>query len=221
MYSLYWIIFIGLLMNIPAVVPVFFVKKPEKKTKVSMAIRIYLLSVFLVLSMLTLSQNITQQYGLYPVWLLLVAVVMFVITLTTTVNFVRKHLSIAKSRAVILSSFLIVYIVRFNSVFSVGDGGEYTFNGFNATWTFFFLFACLMAYLGCMGSKTYAGSFASVSGSQPNSQPSTKEYATQSEIDYDIAMKGKGVLNDPNLSIVEQQRYRDALRRKEDEPSDW
>lgn len=46
---------------------------------------------------------------------------------------------------------------------------------------------------------------------QPNGN---KAYASQSEIDTDIAVKGSSMLFDPNLDIVEQQRYRDAIEKR-------
>lgn len=219
MNSIYWVIFMGLLLNIPSLVPVLFLHKNQKNVKISIAIRLFLLNAFLVLSPVTLSQNITQKYGLFPVWLVLAAIVLFAVTLVPTLKFVRKHLTVGKSRAVILSSFLIVYAVRFNGVFSDVNGGGYTLNGYNVVWTLFFLFASLLAYIGCSGSKTYSGYSAPSSASQPDYSKPTKEYETQSQIDYDIAVKGRNVLSDPNLSIVEQQRYRDALEKKERE--DW
>ncbi len=219
MNSIYWVIFMGLLLNIPSLVPVLFLRQTQKNVKISIAIRLFLLNAFLVLSFVTLSQNITQKYGLFPVWLVLAAIVLFAVTLVPTVKFVRKHLTVGKSRAVILSSFLIVYAVRFNGVFSDVNGGGYTLNGYNVVWTLFFLFASLLAYIGCSGSKTYSGYSAPSSASQPDYSKPTKEYETQSQIDYDIAVKGRSVLSDPNLSIVEQQRYRDALEKKERE--DW
>lgn len=82
-------------------------------------------------------------------------------------------------------------------------------------WTLFFLFVCLLAYLGCAGSKTYSGYSASSSAQQSDYFKPTKEYETQSQIDYDIAVKGRSVLSDPNLSIVEQQRYRDAIEKRD------
>lgn len=219
MNSIYWVIFMGLLLNIPSLVPVLFLRQTQKNVKISIPIRLFLLNAFLVLSLVTLSQNITQKYGLFPVWLVLAAIVLFAVTLVPTVKFVRKHLTVGKSRAVILSSFLIVYAVRFNGVFSDVNGGGYTLNGYNVVWTLFFLFASLLAYIGCSGSKTYSGYSAPSSASQPDYSKPTKEYETQSQIDYDIAVKGRSVLSDPNLSIVEQQRYRDALEKKERE--DW
>ncbi|MEH0835399.1 hypothetical protein QNA03_18590 [Pectobacterium cacticida] len=150
---------------------------------------------------------------------MLAAIGLFVVMLIPTVKFTRKHLTVGKSRVVILSSFLIVYVVRFNGVFSGVNGSGYAINGYNTVWTFFFLFACLLAYIVCSGSKTYSGYSAPSSAAQFDYVKPTKEYETQSQIDYDIAVKGRSVLSDPNLSIVEQQRYRDALEKKERE--DW
>ncbi|EPZ9140562.1 hypothetical protein ACXYLT_003948 [Klebsiella aerogenes] len=219
MNSIYWVIFMGLLLNIPSLVPVLLLHKSQKNVKISIAIRLFLLNAFLVLSLVTLSQNITQNYGLFPVRLVLAAIVLFAVTLVPTVKIVRKHLTVRKSRAVILSSFLIVYAVRFHGVFSDLNGTGYTINGYNTVWTSFFLFACLLAYLGCAGRKTYSGSSESSSAPQSDYFKPNKEYETQSQIDYDIAVKGRSVLSDPNLSILEQQRYRDALEKKERE--DW
>ncbi|MEI7353577.1 hypothetical protein WCT78_03035 [Pectobacterium versatile] len=203
MNSIYWVLIIGLLMNIPSLAPVLFLRKTDKKVKVSLAYRLFLLNAFLVLSLVTLSQNTTQKYGLFPVWLVVVAIGLFVVTLLPTVKFMRKHLTVGKSRAVILSSFCIVYSIRFHSVFSNVNGSGYTLNGYNMVWTLFFLFACLLVYLGCGGDK----SFAVYPAPQPDYYQPTKEYETQSQIDYDIAVKGRSVLSDPDLNIVERQRY--------------
>lgn len=215
MNSIYGVLIIGLLMNIPSLAPVLFLGNRQKQVKVSMAVRLYLLNTFLVLSLMTLSQNTTQKYGLFPIWLVFAAIGLFVVMLVPTVRFIRKHLTVGKSRAVILSSFLIVYAIRFHGVFSNVNGSGYTLNGYNAAWTFFFLFACLLAYLGCAGSKTYSGYSAPSSGMKSNYYQPTKEYETQSQIDYDVAVKGASVLSDPNLSIVEQQRYRDAIEKRD------
>ncbi|QRN39228.1 hypothetical protein [Pectobacterium carotovorum] len=211
MNTIYWAFFIGLLMNIPSLAPTLFLRKADKKIKASLALRLFLLNAFLVLSLMTLSQNTTQKYGLFPIWLVFVAIGLFVVMLVPTIKFIRKHLTVGKSRAVILSSFLITYAIRFHGVFSVGNGGGYTVNGYNSAWTLFFLFACLLAYLGCAGSKTYSGYSALLSDMQPDYFKPTKEYETQSQIDYDIAVKGRSVLSDPNLSIVERQRYLNSI----------
>ncbi|GKV84815.1 hypothetical protein PEC301296_11270 [Pectobacterium carotovorum subsp. carotovorum] len=214
MNSIYWVFFIGLLMNTPSLAPVLFLHKVSKKVKVSMALRLFLLNAFLVISLVTVSQDITQKYGLFPIWLVVAAIGLFAITLVPTIKFIRKHLTVGKSRAVILSSFLIIYAVRFNGVFSDVNGSGYAVNGYNTVWTLFFLFACLLTYLGCAGSKTYSGYSASSSAPRPDYFQPNKEYETQSQIDYDIAVKGRGVLSDPNLSVVERQRYWDSIKRK-------
>ncbi|WEJ91900.1 MAG: hypothetical protein P0Y63_13120 [Klebsiella huaxiensis] len=213
MNSISWVIFTGLLINIPSLVPVLFLHKVSKKVKVSMALRLFLLNAFLVLSVVTVSQNITQKYGLFPIWLVFATIGMFAVTLVPTIKFIRKYLTVGKSRAVILSSFLIVYAVRFNGVFSDVNGSGYTLNGYNVVWTLFFLFAYLLAYIGCSGSKTYSGYSAPSSASQPDYFKPNKEYETRSQIDYDIAVKGRSVLLDPSLNIVEQQRYRDSIEK--------
>lgn len=215
MNTIYWVFFIGLLMNIPSLAPVLFLHNISKKVKVSMALRLFLLNAFLVLSLVTVSQNTTQKYGLFPIWLVLAAIGVFAVTLVSTIKFIRKHLTVGKSRVVILSSFLIAYAIRFHSVFSNVNGSGYTLNGYNVVCTLFFLFACLLAYLGCAGSKTCSGYSVPSSALRPDYLKSNKEYETQSQIDYDIAVKGRSVLSDPNLSIVEQQRYRDALKNRE------
>ncbi|MCA5921940.1 hypothetical protein LES60_21595 [Pectobacterium brasiliense] len=215
MNPIYWAFFIGLLINIPSLAPVLFLRKVSKKVKVSMALRLFLLNAFLAISLVTVSQNTTQKYGLFPIWLVFAAIGLFVVMLVPTVKFMRNHLTVGKSRVVILSSFLIIYAVRFHSVFSDVNGSGYTVNGYNTVWTLFFLFASLLVYLGCAGSKTYSGSSAPSSGMKSDYYQPTKEYETQSQIDYDIAVKGQSVLLDPNLSIVEQQRYRDALKNRE------
>ncbi len=43
----------------------------------------------------------------------------------------------------------------------------------------------------------------------------TKTYATQTEIDTDLAIKGRSVLSDPNLDEGERARYRQALDEKD------
>ncbi|UUK34259.1 hypothetical protein KZ659_25555 [Klebsiella pneumoniae] len=102
MNSIYWAIFMGLLINIPSLAPVLFLNKISKKVKVSLAFRLFLLNAFLVLSLVTVSQNITQKYGLFPIWLVCVAIALFIVILVSTVKSVRKNLTVGKSRAIIL-----------------------------------------------------------------------------------------------------------------------
>lgn len=131
MNSIYWVISIGLLMNIPSLAPELFLRKVSKKVKVSLALRLFLLNTILVISLVTLSQNTKQKYGLFPIWLVLSAIGLFSLTLVPTIKFIRKHLTVGKSRAVILSSFLIAYAIRFHGVFSDVNGTGYMLNGYN------------------------------------------------------------------------------------------
>lgn len=213
--NIIWMFFIAMLVNIPSLAPILFLKKTQKNAKLSIALRLFLVNAFLVISAVTLSQNTTQKYGVFPLWLMLAAIVLFMVTLVPTIKFIRKHLSVGQSRAVILSSFLIVYAVRIHAVFANAYGSGYTLNGHNTVWTLCFLFACLVTYLGCAGSKTYSGSATPSSAPQSDNFNPIKEYKTQSQIDVDIAVKGKSVLLDPSLDIVEQRRYRDAFEKKE------
>ena len=57
MNSIYWVLIIVLLMNIPSLAPVLFLRKTQKNVKVSMVARLFLLNAFLVLSLVTLSRN--------------------------------------------------------------------------------------------------------------------------------------------------------------------
>ena len=98
MNTIYGVIFMGLLMNIPSLAPVLLLRKASKNVKVSMALRLFLLNAFLVISLVTVSQNITQKYGLFPLWLVVAAIGLFAVTLVPTVKFVRKHLAVGKSR---------------------------------------------------------------------------------------------------------------------------
>ena len=83
MHSVYWMIFMGMLINIPSLAPLLFLRKTQKDVKVSLAFRLFQLNAFLVLSLVMLSQNITQKYGLFPVWLVLAAIVLFAVTLNS------------------------------------------------------------------------------------------------------------------------------------------
>lgn len=117
---------------------------------------------------------------LHPSIELTTAIGLFVITLVPMINFMRKHLTVGKNRVVILSSFLIVCSLWFHSVFSARNCSGYTLNGYNVVWPLFFLFACLLAYLGCAGDKNYSGSYAPSSRPQSDYFKPTKEYEIQS-----------------------------------------
>lgn len=216
MIALYAALLTGLVLNVTSLLPVLAIPKTEKKVKAKIAIRLYLLSVFLVISMLGLTQYIAQQNSNFPLWLLFAAIAIFAIMLVVTAKFLRKYLTRKQSQAVILSSFFIIFAVRANAVFS-DEGMGYTVNISSIVWTLSFLFACVLAYIACADKHAHAASTAA----QNYHHSSSKADASQTEIDYDIWLKGKDVLNDPNLTLVEQQRYKDALKKKDEQDSDW
>ena len=215
MTSVFIVVLIGLLLNLPSLIPVLFLKKASRNIKISVAIRIYILNFFLVYSLVTLTNSITEKHSTFPLWMALVAVVSFGILLISTITYIRKFLSIGISRVIILSSFMMVYVVRVHSVFTDRINGGYTISGSSVVWTLLFMLACLLAFLSCAGKKSFSGASTSSLDNHVHPYKPNKEYETQSQIDYDIAIKGRTILSDPTLSIVEQKRYRDALDKKE------
>lgn len=83
------------------------------------------------------------------------------------------------------------------------------------------LLVCLSASLSRLcweaGSKTYSGYSAPSSAPQSKYFKPIKEYETQSQIDYDIAVKGASILSDLNLNIVERQRYEDVIKERKND----
>ncbi|MFR0239371.1 hypothetical protein [Escherichia coli] len=75
----------GLLMNISSVIPALFFKI-DKKVKISIMIRLYLLSIFLIFTLTILSTNIIDKYSIFPVWLPIVSTIFFMIALTNILN---------------------------------------------------------------------------------------------------------------------------------------
>ncbi|ECV6025829.1 hypothetical protein [Salmonella enterica] len=213
------VIIMGLVMNISSIVPALFLKI-EKKVKISILIRIYLLSVFLILTLITFTTNIIGEYLTFPVWLPIASVVFFMISLTAYIKYIRQYISKWKRRSIVLLSFFIVYAIRFNALF-INTGVGYEITSFGVVWTSIFLFACLLAYIGTSDTKHLDAAYYSLT-TRTSEPRRDKSYAPQTEIDYDVAIKGRSVLNNPNLSLVEQQRYRDALQKKEDDlGSNW
>lgn len=208
------VIIMGLVMNISSIVPALFLKV-EKKVKISILIRIYLLSVFLILTLITLTTNIIGEYSTFPVWLPIASVVFFMISLTGYIKYIRQYISKWKRRSIVLLSFFIVYAIRFNALFII-TGVGYEITSFGVVWTSIFLFACLLAYIGTSDAKSLDAAYYSLT-TRTSEPRRDKSYAPQVEIDYDVAIKGRSVLNDPNLSLVEQQRYREALQKREDD----
>lgn len=206
-------IFIVMLVNIPAIIPSLLLKS-DKSIKLQVAIRVYLTTVLLILSLITLASNFVSNHTSYPALLPLIPVVLFAIALHNCGGYLRKVITRKKRRAIILSSFAIVYIIRFNVVI-FDNGMGYQMTSYGMVWTAFFVFGCLLAYIATsddMRSSTYTASNTTNSESRVD-----KTHATQSEIDADLSVKGRSILFDPNISISEQQRYKAALDKKEDE----
>lgn len=214
MNSLMMTIVIGLLMNIPAILPVLFLKI-DKSHKTGIAIRVYLVSVLLIFSLVTLTSNITNEYSPFPFWLPIASVVLFMIALVNCVKHIRKFVTKWKRRTIILTSFIIVYAIRFNVIF-INTGLGFEITSFGIVWSAFFVFACLLAYIGTSDTQKLDSAYNALSNHSSETRVD-KSYASQTDIDYDVSIKGRSVLNDPNLSLIEQQRYRDALQKKEDE----
>ncbi|EIQ2075611.1 hypothetical protein LUU70_004465 [Escherichia coli] len=213
------VIIMGLLMNISSVIPALFLKI-DKKVKISIMIRLYLLSIFLIFTLTILSTNIIDKYSIFPVWLSIVLTIFFMVALTIYIKYSRQFVSKWKRRVIVLLSFFIMFAIRFNALF-IDTGMGYEITSFGVVWSSIFLFACLLAYIGTSDTKSLDAAYYALTTwtSEPRRD---KSYAPQTEIDYDVEVKGRTVLNDPNLTLVEQQRYREALQKKEDEyGSDW
>ncbi|WP_312045476.1 hypothetical protein [Erwinia sp.] len=210
-------VFMALLMNIPAMLPALFLKV-DKKIKIAITIRVYILCFFLIMTLITLTSSLVDKHASNPLWLSIASAVFFFIALKNCAQYMRKCTSKLQRRSVILFSFFIIYAIRFNSLF-INTGAGYETTSFGIVFSALFIFACVLAYLATSSAQYSAG--AGTASFDGTSQPRVdKSYAPQSDINYDIHMKGKDVLNDPNLSVIEQQRYRDALQKKEDE-SGW
>ncbi|EKN1140739.1 hypothetical protein PWG46_000119 [Salmonella enterica] len=137
------------------------------------------------------------------------------IALTAYIKYVRQYISKWKRRSIVLLSFFIVYAIRFNALF-INTGVGYELTSFGVVWTSIFLFVCLLAYIGTSDTKSLDAAYYSLT-TRTSEPRRDKSYAPQVEIDYDVAIKGRSVLNDPSLSLVEQQRYREALQKREDQ----
>lgn len=219
MHPLVMTVFIVMLINIPAILPVLFLKI-DKSKKIGVAIRVYIVSVLLILSLIILTSNTVNGVSLSSVLLSIIFPVLFMFALINCVKNIRKFITKWKRRAVILTSFFIVYAIRFNVVF-IDTGMGYEITSFGMAWSALFIFACLLAYLGTSEPHTLDSAYNALSNHTSASRID-KSYAPQSDIDYDVSIKGRSILSDPNLSIVEQQRYRDALNKKDDEAgSGW
>jgi len=196
-------------INALVVLPVIFLKI-DKSEKIGLAIRLYILSIFLITSLITIASNCDRHFQPLPVWSMVLSVILFAITLVNYAKYSRKFLNKSKRRALVLASFLILLATRA----SVSDF-HFGMSTFTMVWYGTFVFAFLLAYLGTSDVGKLDALSAGLTSA--NSQGRVdKSYAPQHEIDYDVHIKGKDVLNDPSASLIERQRYNDAIKKKED-----
>lgn len=197
-------------INALVVLPVLFLKI-GKREKIGLAIRLYIISIFLIASLVTVASNCDSHFPSLPVWTMLLSGIVFIIALTSYVKYSRSFLNKWKRRTLVLASFLILLATRA----SVSDF-HYGMSTFTMVWYGTFIFAFLLAYIGTSDveklDSLHAGLMSATSQGRVD-----KSYAPQHEIDHDVHIKGKDVLNDPGASLIERQRYSDAIKKKEDQ----
>lgn len=204
------LIFLSMPINALVVLPVLLLKI-DKRVKIGLAIRLYVLSIFTVASATTVASNCIDKFPLLPVWTMLLSCILFMITLINYAKYSRKHLSKWKRRGLVLASFLILLATRANvAAFTYG------MSGFAMMWYGTFLFAFFLAYMGTSDVEKLDSLHAGLMSASSQGRVD-KSYAPQHEIDYDVHIKGKDVLNDPGASLIERQRYSDAIKKKENQ----
>lgn len=83
-------------------------------------------------------------------------------------------------------------------------------------WYISFIYAFVLAYIATSNASDLDAMNAGLMNATSQTRVD-KSYAPQHEIDHDVHIKGKDVLNDPNASLIERQRYIDALKKREDQ----
>lgn len=204
------LIFSSMPINALVVLPVLFLKI-DKREKIGLAIRLYILSIFLIASLVTIASNCDSNFPSLPIWSMLLSVILFAVTLVNYAKYSRKLLKRWTRRTLVLASFLILLATRA----SVSDF-HYGMSVFTMVWYGTFIFAFLLAYIGTSNVDKLDALSAGITNA--NSQGRVdKSYAPQHEIDHDVHIKGKDVLNDPGATLIERQRYSDAIKKKENQ----
>lgn len=204
------LIFSSMPINALVVLPVLFLKI-DKREKIGLAIRLYILSIFLIASLVTIASNCDSHFPSLPVWAMLLSVILFGVALVNYVKHSRNLLNKWKRRALVLASFLILFATRA----SVSDF-SYGMSTFTMVWYGTFIFAFLLAYIGTSDIDKLDSLSAGLTSATSQGRVD-KSYAPQHEIDHDVNIKGKDVLNDPSASLIERQRYSDAIKKKENQ----
>lgn len=198
-------------INVLAILPVLLLKL-GKREKIGIAIRLYIFSVLFVGASFTFAIFSDRRLPSPPLWILLLSVVLFTITIVNYAKYSRRFLTKWKRRSLILASLLILLATKVSFI----GYDVYQMRTFSWVWYYAFIFTFVMAYLVTTDPKD-SGSFYAGSMSANSQSRVDKSFAPQHEIDYEVHIKGKDVLNDPNASLIERQRYSDALKKREDQ----
>ncbi|MDC7872191.1 hypothetical protein TH60_22160 [Pantoea ananatis] len=200
-------------INVLAILPVLLLKVGNRE-KLGVAIRLYIASILFIAFSVTFASFCDRNFPSPPLWVLLLSVVLFMIALTSYIKYSRKFLTKWKRRIVLLASFLILLTTRVSFL----GFNFYEMSTFSMVWYVTFIVTFILAYIGTSEVEKLDSLHAGLMSA--NSQGRVdKSYAPQHEIDYDVQIKGKDVLNDPSASLIERQRYIDALKKKEDQES--
>lgn len=198
-------------INVLAILPVLLLKlgKPEK---IGIAIRLYIFSIVFIGSSFMLAISCDSRLPSPPLWVLLLSGVLFMITIINYGKYSRKFLTKWKRRSLLLTSLLILLATKVSFI----GYNIYEMRTFSTVWYIAFIYTLVMAYVVTTDPKD-SGSFYAGSTSTTSQTRVDKSYAPQHEIDYDVHIKGKDVLNDPSAGLIERQRYIDALKKREDQ----
>lgn len=205
------IIFSTMPINVLAILPVLLLKL-DKREKIGVAISLYVTTILFIAFSITVASFFDSGFPSSPLWVLLLSVVLFMIALTTYIKYSRKFLTKWKRRALILASLLILLATRVRFL----GFNLYEMSTFSMVWYLIFIVVFILAYIGTSDAKKLDSLNAGLTSAASQGRVD-KSYAPQHEIDHDVHIKGKDVLNDPGASLVERQRYIDALKKREDQ----
>ena len=198
-------------MNVLAILPVLLLKI-GKHEKIGVAVRLYIFSILFVASATTFASFCDKRFISPPLWVLLSSVVLFMVSLTFYARYSRKFLTRWKRRSLILACLLILLATRVSFL----GYNIYEMRAFSIMWYISFIYAFIFAYIITSNASDIDAFNAGLTSATSQTRVD-KSYAPQHEIDYDVHIKGKDVLNDPSAGLIERQRYIDALKKREDQ----
>jgi len=198
-------------INVLALLPVLLLKL-DKREKIGIAIRLYITSILFIGASFTIAAFFDKRFLSPPLWVLLLSCLLFMIALSAYARYSHKFLTKWKRRTLILASLLILYATKVSVVgYHLSE-----MRAFSIMWYISFIYALIAAYAATTEKLKYGSSYAG-STSATSQTRVDKSFAPQHEIDYDVHIKGKDVLNDPSAGLIERQRYIDALKKREDQ----